>query len=364
MNLKEQLHSPFRRMIVRNIALAAVVGICLLYVSLRDTRRMHSETIMFSTMSTFGTVNIAHKEKMTVSNALDAAHEAVREVEKTCNIFDPESELSKLNATAADAPFACSDLLWDVLGHARTFYRDSGGLFDVTIDPLMKLWGFHSKRETLPSPEEIAEAKRLTGFDKVIFDDEKHTVKFTVPGMSINLGGIAKGYALDRAANAVRAFGVKTGWIEIGGNILALPKKSGGGKYAAGIRNPFNKDEILGRTTLADAAISTSGNYERYEVIDGTQYTHIIDPVSGLPVAGMDSVSVIVPAGSDIPPGTACDAISTSIFIAGPDAVAGWTKLFPGLRVLIVRGPADNPEILKYGKGWAEIPDAIPAPGK
>ena len=352
MNMKESIKSPFRRMVVRNVALVAIMGLFTLYAVLRDPRRMHEETFMFSTMSTMATVKLAHKEKMPISNAQTAAHEAVREVEKTCNIFDPESELARLNASAADEPFACSDLLWDVLCRARTFHRDSGGVFDVTIDPLMKLWGFHRARETLPTAEEIAEAKRLTGLDKVVFDDAKRTVKFTVPGMSINLGGIAKGYALDRAAAAVLACGVKTGWIEIGGNILALPKIPGGGKYDAGVRNPFDKDAILVHTSIGDAAISTSGNYERYVVIDGKRYTHIIDPATGLPVADMDSVTVIVPAGLDVPPGVASDAISTSIFIAGPDAVAAWTEKFPGLRVLIVRGPAEKPEILKFGKGW------------
>ena len=112
---------------------------------------------------------------------------------------------------------------------------------------------------------------------------------------------------------------------------------------------------------LSDAAVSTSGNYERYVVIDGRQYTHIINPATGLPVADMDSVSVIVPAGLNVPPGVASDALSPLIFIAGPDAVAGWTKKFPGLRVLIVRGPADKPEILKYGKGWGEIPSELPS---
>ena len=354
MNLKEFLNTPIRRMIARNIALAVVVGICLTFAALHDSRRMYSESIMFSTMSTVGTVNLSHKEIIVVKNALAAAHEAIRTVEKTCNIFDPESELSNLNATAADGPFVCGDLLWDVLTQARAFGRESGGAFDVTIDPLMKLWGFHSKRETLPSETEIKEAKRLTGLDKVVFDDKKHTVKFTEPGMSINLGGIAKGYALDRAADAVRKLGVKTGWIEIGGNILALPKKAGGGKYAAGIRNPFHKDDLLGKTTLSDAAISTSGNYERYVVIDGKQYTHIINPATGLPVSDMDSVTVITGSGID------SDALSTSIFIAGPDAVAGWTKKFPGLRVLIVRGPADKPELLKFGKGWGDIPSNLP----
>lgn len=394
-------NSPFRRMMVRNIALALVLVLFTLFAVLRDSRTrggnsvkcpecgavakgawlsgktpekcpkcgallpnprlMHAESIMFSTMSTTASVTLAHREKETVGNALGAALDAVHEVEKTCNIFDPESELARLNASAADEPFVCSNLLWDVLTQARTFHRDSGGIFDVTIDPLMKLWGFHSKRETLPSEEEIAEAKRLTGLDKVVFDDEKHAVKFTVPGMSINLGGIAKGYALDRAADAVRAYGVDTGWIEIGGNVLALPKTPGGGdRFAAAIRDPFNRDETLdGRISLGDAAISTSGNYERYVVIDGRRYTHIIDPSTGLPVAGMDSVSVIVPAGGAVPPGVASDALSTSIFIAGPDAVEGWTKKFPGLRVLVVRGPADKPEILKFGKGWDDV--ALPA---
>ena len=355
MKLKEYMNTPFRRMMLRNIVLVLITGICLLYVALRDNRRMYGESLIFSTMSTTATVDLGGKDRGAVKQALAAAHAAVREVEKTCNIFDTDSELSRLNAKAADEPVACGDLLWDLLTLAREFYRDSGGVFDVTIDPLMKLWGFHSKRETLPTAEEIAEAKALTGLDKVVFDDEKHTVKFSVPGMSLNLGGIAKGYALDRAAAAVQALGIRTGWIEIGGNILALPKKKGGGKYSAGIRNPFRKTELLGHAPMADAAISTSGNYERYVVIDGRQYTHIINPSTGLPVADMDSVTVIVPAGGSIPPGTASDAVSTSIFIAGPDAVGGWTKRFPGLRVLIVRGAADNPEILKYGKGWNDI---------
>ena len=99
---------------------------------------------------------------------------------------------------------------------------------------------------------------------------------------------------------------------------------------------------------MRDAAISTSGNYERYVVIDGRQYTHIIDPATGLPVSDMDAVTVIVPAGKELPPGVASDAISTSIFIAGPNAVAGWMKRFPGLRVIIIRGPSDAPELLQY----------------
>ena len=360
MKLKDYLNTPLRRMMARNLALVLVTGITLLYVALHDSRRLYGESLIFSTMSTTATVDLCHKDRATVKKALAAAHEAVREVEKTCNIFDPESELSRLNASAAEGPVECGELLWDLLTLARAFYRDSGGKFDVTIDPLMKLWGFHSKRETLPSAEEIAQAKALTGLDKVTFDDARRTVKFGVPGMSINLGGIAKGYALDRAASAVRELGIATGWIEIGGNILALPKKKGGGKYSAGIRNPFHKDQLLGRTPLRDAAISTSGNYERYVVINGKQYTHIIDPSTGLPVAGMDSVTVIVPSGGTLPPGVSSDAVSTSIFIGGPDAVGGWTKRFPGLRVLIVRGPAGKPEVLKYGKGWDDVPSPLP----
>ena len=348
MKLKEYLNTPFRRMMARNLALVLVMGVMVAYVALHDSRRLYGESMIFSTMSTTASVDLWHKDRAKVKQALAAAHGAIREVEKTCNIFDPESELSQLNAKAAEEPFVCGDLLWEVLTYARTFYRDSAGAFDVTIDPLMKLWGFHSKRETLPSDEEIAAAKALTGLDKVEFDDARHSVRFTVPGMSINLGGIAKGFALDRAAAAVRALGITTGWIEIGGNILALPKKNGGGRYSAGIKNPFRKDTLLGHVPMRDAAISTSGNYERYVVIDGRQYTHIIDPATGLPVADMDAVTVIVPAGKDVPPGVASDAISTSVFIAGPDAVAGWMKRFPGLRVLIVRGPSDRPELLQY----------------
>ena len=113
-------------------------------------------------------------------------------VVRACNLYDPESELAKLNRSAAEAPFGCSDELWVLLSEARQAYEFSGGAFDITAKPLMDLWGFYRRRgDSLPSEAEIAEAKKRVGLDKVVFDDEKQTVKFTVPGMAFDLGGIA-----------------------------------------------------------------------------------------------------------------------------------------------------------------------------
>lgn len=360
-------HPVVRRVIRVLLVMTAALLALHLYVY---ERRIWGMEFGFSSMSTFAKSRLYVKDQRSVAVAARSVRDAFREVEKLCNIYDPESELSRLNASAHREAFVCSDDLWEILTEARRFYKLSDGAFDVTITPFMRLWGFHSKEKRLPDPSAIAAAKAHVGLDKVKFDDAKHSVRFPVEGMSIDLGGIAKGWALDRAAeklSRLSAVGDKIasetsfadradawfrgrlvhfdrGFIDLGGNAIAFSEPPPDAKkYKTSVRNFVNprSGETCAAADLLGEAVSTSGSYERYTVIDGKHYSHIVDPASGLPVENMLSVSVIAKRAVD------ADALSTAIFVKGPAFAEKMAKEFPGLRVLIFYRDAADPKIIK-----------------
>jgi thiamine biosynthesis lipoprotein len=179
---------------------------------------------------------------------------------------------------------------------------------------------------------------------------EKHSVKFSGPGIRLDLGGIAKGYAIDRAAKAAISKGISCGTINLGGNIRCLQDTPPGKeKYSVGVRDPLKKDDICGVIHVTGTSISTSGNYEKYVTIDGTRYTHIMDPATGSPVNGMIAVTVVTPRGVD------SDALSTSIFIKGEAFARKTCALIPGTSVLIIRPDPkspEKPEFIRIGGIW------------
>lgn len=248
-----------------------------------------------------------------------------------CNLRSPESELSQLNAEAYEKPFACSPELWFLLLESRKAHLFSEGLFDISTKPLMDLWGFYRKRNTVPSEQEIAEVMSKVGLDKVLFDDTERTVKFTVPGMAFDLGGIAKGYAVDRAVEAVAKLGIRCGVIDLGGNLRLLPKPPPGQEaYRIGIRNPAQKKELLNEVLeLCNVSLSTSGNYERFVTLDGVRYGHIINPKTGRPTEKDGSVTVIAPSAM------LADWLSTSIFLGDKNLADRAKSTFSGISTII-----------------------------
>ena len=291
-----------------------------------------------------------------LKSAFDALYHQVELVDKTCNIYKPESELSRLNKTAYEKPFVCSELLWNLLMESKRYYEISDGSFDISATPLMKLWGFYRKRKTLPSPEEVSEAKKHIGLDKVIFDTSSRSIRFTAPGMRLDLGGIAKGFAVDLAAKAAKKQNIKAGIINLSGNAYCFPEPfPGKEKYVIGVRNPLHKNAICGTLSLLDQSVATSGDYERYVIINGKHYAHIMDPRTGDPVENMLSATVITTSA------TAADALSTTIFINGAKFAEKFHKKHPETSFLIIRKDKQgNPEMIKIGNIWSKcnLPEA------
>ena len=239
----------------------------------------------------------------------------MRALHNTLNAYDPESELSKLNSRAADEPVKCSDLLWEILLAARDGWRDSDGLFDVTVGPLLGLWGFHAKRSTWPTDDEIGVAKAKVGFDKLTLNEAEHTVRFGVSGMRLDFGGIAKGFALSKAIAVVKRHGLKCYLIDLGGNIYCSekpPRKRDA--YAIGIRNPRSEGENVGVVSMADCCIATSGDYERYRVIAGKKVGHLMDPRTGQPCGGAEGIGGVTVVVQNP---TLSDVYSTTAFVGG-----------------------------------------------
>ena len=268
----------------------------------------------------------------------DAAFAAVKSefdrVTRACSLHDPESELSKLNREAGDGWFGCSPVLWAVLSESRRAHRASGGAFDITVKPLMETWGFYRKRNKLPERAELEAALERVGLYKLEWDETRRAVRFKVPGMA------AKGYALDLAAAAVLKLGVNSGVIDLGGNLYLLPKPPPGrSRYRVGIRSPSGSGDSGGVLELdGPCAVSTSGSYERFTVLEGRRCGHVIDPSTGEAPFRDWSVTVAAPTGIE------SDWMSSAAFLRGEGAVSRLKSAVPAADIRFVSAPNSGDE--------------------
>lgn len=287
---------------------------------------LHAFRQQFQIMGTVAAFTLYCPDEETFKTAAAAGIKEFEKVSLLANLYDKTSELSCLNASAYSKQFICSEAMWQLLTRAERAFHDSSGGFDITVKPLMDLWGFYRKRQTLPSAREIASAKNKVGFPLLKLDHKSRTVQFSVPGMALDLGGIAKGYALDRAFEAVIACGVTRGVLDLGGNLKLLPDPPPGKKfYTVGIKNPDDTSKIL-HTKLelpGDSAVSTSGDYERFVIIGNRRCGHIIDPRTGSP-APANAVTVSTKSAMD------ADIFSTTAYLEGSKGAEKLKERYPG----------------------------------
>ena len=319
--------APTRRLILNACFAAAVVAAAgAAVVAYRHFAAPPLETsIAFRAMGTRAACSFHTRDAAAAASAVAAVRREFDRVTKACNLHDPGSELARLNREADKGFFNCSPLLWRVLTEARRAHAASSGAFDITVKPLMDLWGFYRKRRKLPTPAEIREALARVGFDKLEWDDARHAVRFTTPGMALDLGGIAKGYALDLAAEAVLELGVKSGVIDLGGNLYLLPEPPPGKAcYRIGIRSPSgdgDSGEVL--ELSGPCAVSTSGSYERFTVLEGKLCGHVIDPVTGEAPYLKRSATAVAPTGIE------SDWLSSAAFLRGAPIVPQLRRAVP-----------------------------------
>ncbi len=317
---------------------------------LENTKNLNKYKYSFSTMSTEANVVLYCDNKNKADKGFKIVENKFEEIVSICNVYNENSEISKINKNAHLAKIKLSNSLVELLNISRKFFHLSNESFDITAGPLIKLWGFYKKRKELPIFQDIIDAKLNIGFDNIVLQNK--TILFKKKGIKIDFGGIAKGFAIDKAIEELKKNGFNSGFINLGGNIRTLSSLPKDKKYyTIGIKNPKNKKQILGTVQIKNNSISTSGNYERYVNIKNKKYTHIINPKTGLPIEGMLSVTVITPLAVE------ADALSTSIFINGADYAKKIAKEFKNTSILIISEKNGIINTVKIGDIWNNIQD-------
>lgn len=249
--------------------------------------------------STFSMV-LYGQDQERLRDAADRAAEEVRRLDRMISNYIPSSEWSQINARAAREPVHVSDEDFNLLSACLEYSRESEGAFDITVGPLMKVWGFYKGTGHLPHRAEIMGALDRVGYKNILLDPKTHTVRVAREGVEIDPGGIGKGYAVDRIVSILKQSGVTSAYVSASlSSIYALgtpPHEQG---WKVSIRDPRDANKTVADVWLKDQSMSTSGNYEKFFYADGKIYSHIMDPRTGYPAQGTLSVSVIAPRTID-----------------------------------------------------------------
>jgi thiamine biosynthesis lipoprotein len=291
-------------------AALTAAALCARPAGAQDVRRQYAELHMGMAVR----IVLYAPDDATARRAARAAYARMAELEDVMSDYRPESEVRRL-AARPGAAVRVSDDLFVVLARAVDLWRRSEGVFDVTVGPFVELWRVARRTARLPPRAALAAAARRVGSDKVHLDSVARTVRLDVPGMRIDLGGIAKGYILDRALDALRAQGVTRALLEAGGDIVLgdAPPARPGWRIAT----------FAGDTVLADGAVSTSGDTEQFVIIGGVRYSHVIDPRTGMGLTSRREATVVAPDG------VTADGLATALTLLDDERGDRLLRSFP-----------------------------------
>ncbi len=252
--------------------------------------------------------------------AADAAKEEVYILETELSNKLTDSEITQININSGKGPVAVSQETFDIIAEAAAYSEKTDGAFDITIAPIMDIWGFSDSNYRVPTSAEIAAALPLVGWKAVMLDEGSLTVELPVTGMKLDLGGIAKGYASDKVHEIMKGYDITSGLISLGGNVAVFGTKADGSPWRIAIADPQAPESYIGVLSSSDISVITSGGYERNFTQDGVTYMHIMNPETGSPVqSDLLSVSIITASGVQ------GDSLSTALFVMGKDkAIAFW----------------------------------------
>ena len=267
----------------------------------------------------------AEKLHLTLESGLDE----VDRIDRLMSHYKADSALSRINREAAQSPVSVEPELFDFIAQSIRYSRDSDGAFDITVGPLMKAWGFFRGEGHLASDRELDMARAVVGWQHVIMDSEHHTIRFDRPGVELDLGGIAKGYAVDRIVKILQAANVSAALISAGGStIYGLGTPPDGKAWTVSIQDPIDRSRTARDVVLKDRALSVAGSSEKSFDIDGVRYSHIMDPRTGHPVQGVLTVAVVTKTGTE------GDALDDAFFVLGPDRSRTYLKRLRDVQTL------------------------------
>lgn len=273
-------------------------------------------------------------DQKTAEDACAAAFERIAALDSMMSDYRRDSELMRLCDQAGGPPVRVSPELFTALRRAQQVSRESDGAFDVTVGPLVALWRQARKTAVLPDPGEIERARSLVGWRKIQLNERTHTVRLTVRGMKLDLGGIGKGYAGDEAQKVLKQHGITHALVEMGGDLVVSGAPPGTDGWTIRVANAGN-DQGAADLHLANQALSTSGDTEQFVIIGGRRYSHIVDPRTGQALTSRVQVSLLAPDG------LTSDPLTKAMIMLGEEARNKILRAYPGVRVYLRVLPMD-----------------------
>ncbi len=305
------------------IVCALLVGAC----ATRSAPTIHKRSHLL--MGTLVEISISG-ERESARKVQAAVAAEFKRVERLTSFHRESSELGRINAAAGGEGIKADPEILGLIRKALEFSKQTHGAFDPTIGPVARLWNFSAGDPRLPEKQEISRALVLVGWERPALDDAAGTIRLPDPGMALDLGAIAKGYALDRAAKVIRDSGIGSALINAGGDIIAVGEKLPGRPWRIGVQDPDKPGGVAAIVPLRDRAIVTSGDYERFFVREGKRFHHILDPRTGNPAHGLRSVTILAPDG------ITADALATAVFVLGPKAGLKLVDSTPKVECLLI----------------------------
>ena len=290
------------------VAIAALAALLLLAACSRPRTVQRTETIMGTSV----TITVVAATAADGESAIDAGMAELKRLDAMMSLYKDSSESSRVNAAAGKGPVAVSPEMLEIVERAAEASQRSGGVFDVTVGPLVVLWQMRLKEGKVPTDGEIARVLPLVDYRNLVVDRTASTLFLKRPGMIMDLGGM-KGYLADRVADLFRQRGMTNALIAVAGDIWALGRREDGSPWRIGVQHPREKDKVLTVLELSDKYVCTSGDYERFVIRGKKRYHHILDPRTGRPAEGTMSVTLVGDRGAVI------DPLAKAPFILGPE---------------------------------------------
>jgi len=294
-------------------------------------------------MGTLVEITVSHSDPELIQTVTTQAFDEMARIEQLMSTYIPDSEISRINRAAGKKAIAVSPEVEEVLREGIYWSEQSGGAFDITVEPLVQLWDFDGEKEIIPGESTIRKTATLVNYRNIEIKDR--TVRLKRRGMAINVGGLAKGYAVDRAISILRSR-VSNGIVNAGGDLFAFGQKSKQNSWTIGLQHPRKPQDLLAAFAVKNQAVATSGDYQRYFIKDGIRYHHIFDPQTGRPARLMISATIITTEVMD------ADALATAVFVMGPDKAIEWVDSMENVEAMLVLVD----ESIRYSKHFRDQP--------
>ncbi len=274
-------------------------------------------------------ITIVGKDSLTAEKNIDTVIAEITRIEYLISDWKPQTQVSLINANAGIRPVKVDKEVLELTERAIQISKLTNGAFDISFAAMEKIWKFDGSMMQMPTPEAVKRAREKVGYKNIIINKDSSTIFLKIKGMKIGFGALGEGYAGDKCRILMLQKGITSGLINATGDIQTWGTNPDGKPWNVGVNDPFNNDQLFAVIPITHA-ITTSGSYEKFAVIDGKRFAHIINPATGYPATGLTSVSVMGPSAEF------CNALSTSIMVLGKSKGKKLLKQFPQYKALLV----------------------------